>query len=100
LPKLHPLIGNNIPVRIRGIDTPEIRGKCQKEKEWAVKARLFVKKMLSSANSIDLINMERGKYFRIVADILVDGRWAREALLEKGLAVPYDGRTKGKDWCK
>jgi len=100
LPKLHPLIGNKIPVRIRGIDTPEIRGKCQQEKELAVKAKLFVTKMLSGADTLDLIDMQRDKYFRIVADILVDGEWLKDVLLKKGLAAPYEGKTKRKDWCK
>jgi len=34
------LFGHNIPVRVKGIDTPEIRGKCQKEKDLAYEARL------------------------------------------------------------
>ena len=29
----HPLFGDNISVRIAGIDTPEIKGKCAQEKE-------------------------------------------------------------------
>lgn len=38
--------------------------------------------------------MERGKYFRIVADIEVDGENLAELLLDNGLAKPYDGRNK------
>lgn len=34
IPNVHPLIGQNISVRVRGIDTPEIRtkDKCEKDK--------------------------------------------------------------------
>ena len=30
--EIHPLIGLNLPIRLRGVDTPEIRGKCDQEK--------------------------------------------------------------------
>ncbi|MBF0370483.1 MAG: hypothetical protein HQL52_13605 [Magnetococcales bacterium] len=28
IPGVHPLLGDNISIRVRGVDTPEIRGKC------------------------------------------------------------------------
>lgn len=99
MPELHSLIGNKISIRINGIDTPEIRGKCQQEKELAVTAKGFVEGLLTVADSIDLISMQRGKYFRIVADVVADGKMVKEALLEEGLAVIYQGKTKTKDWC-
>ena len=52
------------------------------------------------AERVDLKNIERGKYFRIVADVIVDGESLADILIETGLAVPYDGGTKGKDWCE
>ena len=39
LPDVHPLFGEKISVRIAGIDTPEIRGKCDQEKALAKEAR-------------------------------------------------------------
>ena len=30
LPNLHPIIGENISIRVNSIDTPEINGKCEK----------------------------------------------------------------------
>ena len=36
------LFGHNIPIRVEGIDTPEIRGQCQKEKGLAYEARDLV----------------------------------------------------------
>jgi len=37
-----------MPIRLNGVDTPEIHGKCQYEKDLALKARDFVRKMLAS----------------------------------------------------
>ncbi len=43
------VIGRRVPVRIAGIDTPEMRGKCQVEKELARKAKQFTVLMLRAA---------------------------------------------------
>jgi endonuclease YncB( thermonuclease family) len=51
-------------------------------------------------HSIELKNMQRGKYFRIVADVHVDDKNLADMLIENNLAVRYDGGTKIKDWCK
>ncbi len=42
----------------------------------------------------------RGKYFRIVGSLIADGVDVSELLIERQLAVLYDGGTKAKDWCK
>jgi len=41
----------------------------------------------------------RGKYFRIVGRLIADGVDISELLIQKNLAVLYDGGTKVKDWC-
>jgi endonuclease YncB( thermonuclease family) len=70
---LPPIVGKNIPIRVNGVDTPEIRGKCQYEKNLALDARDFVRNKLADAKEIKLTNLQRGKYFRVVANVLVDG---------------------------
>ena len=101
LSKQYPdLFAKKLGVRINGIDTPEIRGKCPKEKALAIEARDLVQMMIDHSSKVDLLNAKRGKYFRIVADVEIDGRSVSEFLLEKGLAVRYDGGTKVKDWCE
>ena len=92
--QLHPLVGHNIPIRVRGLDTPEIRGKCEQEKIKAKIARDLVKRELTDAKKIDLKNVARGKYFRIVANIEADGKDITQILLDNGLAVWYNGGTK------
>ena len=100
LPNLHPIIGNKIAIRVNGIDTPEIRGKCDKEKYDAEQAKGMVEEFLKDAERIDLKNMERGKYFRIVADVYADGENLAEALVDSGMAVRYDGGKKNARWCE
>jgi endonuclease YncB( thermonuclease family) len=84
---------------VNGVDTPEIRGKCQYEKNLALKARDFVRGKLANAKEIKLTNLQRGKYFRVVASVLVDGVSLEQELLDKKLAYSYDGGTK-LNWCR
>jgi len=100
IPNVVPIIGDNMVVRLRDIDTPEIKGKCEAERKLAIKARDELRKMLKGAERIDLIDVVRGKYFRFVTTIMADGINTSEVLIEKGLAVSYQGKKKIKDWCE
>ena len=53
--------------------------------------------MLKTAKVIELRNIQRGKYFRIVADVYVDDKNLADILIKNNLALPYDGGTK-RDW--
>ncbi len=100
LPGLHPIIGEKISIRVNGIDTPEIKGKCEKEKYDAKQAREMVADILKDAEQVTLKNMERGKYFRIAADIIVDGENLADTLIDAGMAIRYNGGKKNHDWCR
>jgi len=100
LPNLHPIIGEKIKIRVIGIDTPEIRGKCENEKYNAQQAQKMVADILKDTEEITLKNMERGKYFRIAADVSVDGESLADLLVEAGLAVMYQGGKKTSKWCE
>jgi len=100
LPGLHPLIGKKISIRVNGIDTPEMRGKCEQEKYNAQQAKEMVADILKDAEQVDLKNMERGKYFRIAADVFVDGENLADMLIEAGMAIRYDGGKKTHSWCE
>jgi len=95
---LPPIVGKNIPIRLNGVDTPEIRGKCKYEKDLAIKARDFVRNKLANAKEIKLNNLQRGKYFRVVANVIVDGVSLEQELLENELAYKYTGGKKSS-WC-
>ena len=95
---LPPIVGKNIPIRLNGVDTPEIQGKCQYEKDLALKARDFVRKKLANAKEIKLTKLQRGKYFRVVADVMIDGVSLEQELLDNELAYKYTGGKKSS-WC-
>ena len=88
-----------ISVRVRGIDTPEIRGKCEKEKAQAKQARDFLQAMLENAKTIHLKAVEKGKYFRLIADVYADEKNVAELLILNGMARKYDG-GKRLPWCE
>ena len=100
LPKYPPIAGDDIRVRVNGIDTPEIKGNCEKEKYDAQQAKEMVADILKDAEQITLKNMKRGKYFRIAADVIVDGENLADILIETGVAVRYDGGKKTHKWCE
>ncbi|NVK25940.1 MAG: thermonuclease family protein [Gammaproteobacteria bacterium] len=93
------IIGKNIPIRLNGVDTPEMRGKCQQEKDLARAAKQFTVAKLRAAKKIELRNMMRGKYFRIAADVYVDGISLGQMLIDNDHAIKYSGGKKVKDWC-
>jgi len=49
---------------------------------------------LANAKDIKLTNLQRGKHFRMVAHVVIDG-----VSLEHELAYSYDGGKK-LSWCK
>jgi endonuclease YncB( thermonuclease family) len=91
-----PIIGHRIGIRINGIDTPEMRDKRPAIRELARQAKMFAVEKLRTAKQIELRNIKRGKYFRIVADVYVDGKLLAGMLIKAGLAKPYDGGKKPK----
>ena len=94
-----------ISVRVRHIDTAEMTSRIQCERDMARKAKKAITALLLDAKRIDLENVTRDKYFRLLADITVYQRDnsrinVSNFLLKQGLAVPYDGGTKLKvSWC-
>lgn len=101
IPGVHPLLGEKISVRVRGVDAPEIKGKLPCEKDQARTAQRLIENLMKRAQRVDLENVDRDKYFRILADVKIDGKDLRELLLKNQLAYEYNGGTKiQRDWCK
>ena len=97
---VHPLLGEALGVRINGVDTPEIRGECERESYQAQVAKFMVKHMIDHNNKkVTLKNCERGKYFRLVCDVYTTEYNIAEELLKVKLGFPYDGGTKINHWC-
>ena len=92
------IIGKSMSIRVLGVDAPEMRGKCQSEKLAARKSKQHTVELLRTAKVIKLTNMQRGKYFRILANVMIDGVSLADSLIKNGLARPYDGGKRG-GWC-
>lgn len=73
IPCFPPIIGDNIKIRFRGIDTPELRSSDPSQKYRAYQAKELVDSILKHTTIIELRNIERGSFFRVVADVYVDG---------------------------
>ena len=82
-----------IPIRVRGVDCPEIRGGSAETKALAKQAKTFTKEFLKGGKIL-LRNCGRDKYFRLLCDVKVNGQDLGENLIKTGLAIPYDGGTK------
>jgi micrococcal nuclease len=94
LPKV---FGQKLRIRVAKIDTPEVKSSSMLVKKYANTAKVFSEKLLTSAHRIELKNVKRDKYFRVIADVYVDGVDLAEELLKEGLAVKYSG-GKRVDW--
>ena len=97
IPKWPKLAGEKIGIRVLGVDTPEMHGACPEEIALAHKAKEFTVAFLNSG-PITLKNTGRDKYFRIDADVYVNGKSLSQELIVAKLGYSYDGGTKSK-WC-
>jgi micrococcal nuclease len=98
---VHPLLGDKITVRVLGVDAPEIAADDACERAAALKAQQMVEKALGNARRIDLVDIQRDKYFRVLADVEVDGKSLAKMLLKENLGVEYDGGHKEHvNWCR
>jgi endonuclease YncB( thermonuclease family) len=100
-----PIIGERIPVRIAGINAPERRSRCdteaekERERELAADARIYLVERLRGAETVELRQIERGSFFRIIAEVWADGESVGEEMLEEGYALPYIKGQGGRSWC-
>ncbi len=82
-------------IRVRGIDTPEMKDERPAVKKKAQKAKDFVENELKNAGTIHLYNVSlNDKYGRVLATVFCDGKDLAKMLVEKRLAKRYDGGTK------
>lgn len=89
----------SVLVRIRGIDAPEMKSKCETMRRAARRAKLALTHL--ATRRIRLTNISGDKYFgRIVADVAADGDTdIGSAMLGNGLARRYDGKRKAREQC-
>lgn len=98
--EIWPQLTVHTSVRVRGVDTPEIRGACEEEKLKAIEARAFVATLLRHAALVQLTNIEPDKYGgRVDANVLVDGRDLSTLLVAARLGRVYNGGAR-LSWCE
>ena len=95
---MHPLFGDDISIRLFGVDTPEMRGTTDEVKALAMQAQQLTENALQGASKIELRNPQRGKYFRIISEVWIDGESLADMLKSKGLAKDYDGEGARPEW--
>lgn len=98
LTSMHPLFGDDLAIRLFGVDTPEMRGTTDEVKALAMQAQQVTEKALKGASKIELRNPQRGKYFRVVSEVWIDGESLADMLKKKGLAKDYDGEGTRPEW--
>jgi micrococcal nuclease len=88
-------------VRIRGIDAPELKSRCEASRLAGLDARHALEALAARSNHIQLTRISGDKYFgRIVADVILpDGLNVADDLLVAGLVQVYDGGRKPKEAC-
>lgn len=70
-------------IRLRGIDTPELRGKCQAEKDQAILSRDTLVSLVPPR--VLLANIQFGKFAgRYVATVMAGPRDLADVLMEEG----------------
>jgi endonuclease YncB( thermonuclease family) len=86
-------------VRLRGIDCPEIKSKNKDETECAEIAKKVISDLVLH-KMVTIKNLGTEKYGRILADVYIGDLNLNDFMLEKKLAVSYDGKTKvsPKNW--
>jgi endonuclease YncB( thermonuclease family) len=93
-----------VDLRVRGVDTPEIRGKCQYEKDLAQAAKTFVSELILTTNKrvkLTLIgcNAAEGAGFgRCLGNVYVGSTSVADALIAAGFARPNFGEPR-LPWC-
>lgn len=93
----NPIDNKPVGIRIRGIDTAEMRDPDPKNHKKAQKAKELVSEELKKAKTIHLYNVNlKDKYGRILATVFCDRRDLAKILLEEKLAKKYDGGKKEK----
>ena len=84
-------------VRLYGIDTPESRTRDKDEKVRGKMAAAFLKEAVDNGAKVVIetkLKDSRGKYGRVLGNVVVDGVNINEALIKNFLAVAYFGQSK------
>ena len=84
-------------VRLYGIDTPESRTRDKDEKARGKLAAKYLEDSINNGTEITLrskLKDSKGKYGRVLGEVIVDNININQSMIEKYLAVRYTGQSK------
>ena len=84
-------------VRLYGIDTPESRTRDLDEKARGKMAGAFLTEAVEEGEKVVIqtkLKDSKGKYGRVLGDVVVDGKNINQAMIKCHLAVAYHGQSK------
>lgn len=93
-------LGNNLYIRVWGVDTPEKgwRAKSEREAQLGLSATQFTKELIKNSKDIKIQVITWDKFGgRILGDLIIDGKSLRQQLLDSGYAREYYG-SKKEEW--
>ncbi|MCR4917699.1 MAG: thermonuclease family protein [Alphaproteobacteria bacterium] len=98
---LEPDVEISVRVRLRNVDTPEISGECEYERNMAQAAKLRLGQIIPVGTVVQLENIKDDKYLgRIDANVITpNGHDISELLISEGLGRKYSGGRR-KPWCE
>tara|TARA_R110001599_G_scaffold69763_1_gene196289 strand:+ start:176 stop:595 length:420 start_codon:yes stop_codon:yes gene_type:complete len=90
------IVMTNQTIRLYGIDTPESRTKDLEEKFYGNLSKDFINDYCPKGSFITLRTHldEKGKFGRILGELIVNKVNLNEQMIENGLAVHYEGQSK------
>ena len=90
LPGVHPLLGENVPVRVRGLHALDLPPPRTEDLPSAITQWDQLRKLIENAQKIELRRLERGKdKFYLLADVYLDGEFLSQNLCG-GPPLPSD----------
>ena len=83
-------------IRLYGIDTPESRTRDLEEKYYGKISSAFLQEHCPKGSYITLRTHldKKGKFGRILGELIVDGKNLNQTMIEENLAVEYHGQSK------
>tara|TARA_R100001443_G_scaffold52564_1_gene64326 strand:+ start:33 stop:455 length:423 start_codon:yes stop_codon:yes gene_type:complete len=84
-------------VRLYGIDTPESRTRDLDEKARGKMSSAFLSEAIDTGKQVVIqtkLKDSKGKYGRVLGDVVVDGENINQLMVDANLAVAYFGQSK------